>query len=119
TLQAGDATAVAAAGPAEPMRGAGARLGKILVVDDQRNMRTTLAMMLRGGGFEVEEAADGAQGLELGATGAFDVVITDLRMGEYDGIEVLRAIKQAQPMTEVIVMTAYGRSAEHTSELQS
>ena len=83
-------------------------VGKILVVDDQRNMRTTLAMMLRGGGYEVDEAADGGQGRELGATGAYDVVITDLRMGEYDGIEVLRAIKEAQPMTEVIVMTAYG-----------
>jgi two-component system response regulator HydG len=87
---------------------AGERLGKILVVDDQRNMRTTLAMMLRGGGYEVDEAADGAEGREQGATGAYDVVITDLRMGEYDGIEVLRAIKEAQPMTEVIVMTAYG-----------
>jgi two-component system response regulator HydG len=84
------------------------RPGKILVVDDQRNMRTTLAMMLRGGGYEVHEAADGGEGRELGATGAFDVVITDLRMGEYDGIEVLRAVKDAQPMTEVIVMTAYG-----------
>jgi len=83
-------------------------MGKILVVDDQRNMRTTLAMMLRGGGYEVDEAADGAQGRELGATGAYDVVITDLRMGEFDGIDVLRATKEAQPMTEVIVMTAYG-----------
>jgi two-component system response regulator HydG len=83
-------------------------MGKILVVDDQRNMRTTLAMMLRGNGFEVDEAADGAQASETGATGAYDVVITDLRMGETDGIEVLRAIKTAQPMTEVIVMTAYG-----------
>ncbi len=83
-------------------------VGKILVVDDQRNMRTTLAMMLRGSGYDVDEAADGGQGRELGATGAYDVVITDLRMGEYDGIEVLRAIKEAQPMTEVIVMTAYG-----------
>src|SRR5689334_14302560 len=83
-------------------------MGKILVVDDQRNMRTTLAMMLRGQGYEVDEAADGAQGREIGATGAFDVVLTDLRMGEYDGIEVLRATKEAQPMTEVIVMTAYG-----------
>jgi two-component system, NtrC family, response regulator HydG len=82
--------------------------GKVLVVDDQRNMRTTLAMMLRGSGYDVEEAPDGAKGRELGATGAFDVVITDLRMGEYDGIEVLRAVKEAQPMTEVIVMTAYG-----------
>jgi two-component system response regulator HydG len=71
-------------------------------------MRTTLAMMLRGAGYEVDEAADGAQGRELGATGAYDVVITDLRMGEFDGIDVLRATKEAQPMTEVIVMTAYG-----------
>jgi two-component system, NtrC family, response regulator HydG len=85
-----------------------APMGKLLVVDDQRNMRTTLAMMLRGHSFEVDEAADGSQGRDLGSTGAYDVVITDLRMGETDGIDVLRAIKQAQPMTEVIVMTAYG-----------
>lgn len=83
-------------------------MGKILVVDDQRNMRTTLAMMLRGSGHEVDEAADGGTGRESGARGAYDVVITDLRMGACDGIEVLRVIKEAQPMTEVIVMTAYG-----------
>src|SRR5512133_2805681 len=83
-------------------------MGKILVVDDQRNMRTTLAMMLRGNGFDVDEAADGAQGAESGATGAYDVVITDLRMGDTDGIDVLRSVKSAHPMTEVIVMTAYG-----------
>src|SRR5687767_11755898 len=83
-------------------------MGKILVVDDQRNMRTTLAMMLRGAGYEVDEAASGEQGRENGATGAYDVVITDLRMGDHDGIEVLRGVKEAQPMTEVIVMTAYG-----------
>ncbi len=71
-------------------------------------MRTTLALMLRSAGYDVDEAADGAQGKDLGAGGAYDVVITDLRMGEYDGIEVLRGIKEAQPMTEVIVMTAYG-----------
>ncbi len=81
---------------------------KILVVDDQRNMRTTLAMMLRGADYDVDEAGDGSEGRDKGATGAYDLVITDLRMGEYDGIDVLRAIKEAQPMTEVIVMTAYG-----------
>src|SRR5690606_10828568 len=84
------------------------KLGKILVVDDQRNMRTTLAMMLRGSGYEVDEAADVAMGREMGATGAYDVVITDLRMGDFDGIDVLRAVKESQPMTELIVMTAYG-----------
>jgi two-component system response regulator HydG len=81
---------------------------KILIVDDQRNMRTTLAMMLRGVGYEVDEAADGEQGATTGSTGAFDLVLTDLRMGQKDGIDVLRAIKERQPMTEVIVMTAYG-----------
>jgi two-component system response regulator HydG len=81
---------------------------RVLVVDDQRNMRTTLALMLRGAGFEVEEAADGLQGAELGAKGAFDVVLTDLRMGSQDGIGVLRAVKDAEANAEVIVMTAYG-----------
>src|SRR5277367_3060474 len=81
---------------------------KILIVDDQRNMRTTLAMMLRGASYEVDEAADGEQGAERGSTGAYDVVLTDLRMGTKDGIDVLRSIKDAQPLTEVIVMTAYG-----------
>ena len=81
---------------------------KILIVDDQRNMRTTLAMMLRGAGYEVDEAADGEAGSERGAHEAFDVVLTDLRMGTKDGIDVLRGIKEAQPLTEVIVMTAYG-----------
>jgi two-component system, NtrC family, response regulator HydG len=81
---------------------------KILIVDDQRNMRTTLAMMLRGTGYEVDEAADGEQGAERGATGAYEVVLTDLRMGTKDGIDVLRSTKDAHPLTEVIVMTAYG-----------
>lgn len=81
---------------------------KILVVDDQRNMRTTLAMMLRGAGYEVDEAGDGNQGAEMGARGAYDVVLTDLRMGQFDGIRVLRSVKESHAATEVIVMTAYG-----------
>ena len=83
-------------------------MAKHLIVDVQRNMRTTLAMMLRGASFEVDEAESGEAGCERGAAGAYDVVLTDLRMGTKDGIDVLRAVKEAQPMTEVIVMTAYG-----------
>jgi two-component system response regulator HydG len=81
---------------------------RILVVDDQRNMRTTLSMLLKGSGFDVDEAADGSQGAEMGASEGYDVVITDLRLGTPDGLAVLRAVKEAQPRTEVIVMTAYG-----------
>jgi two-component system, NtrC family, response regulator HydG len=83
-------------------------MAKILIVDDQRNMRTTLAIMLREAGYEVDEAADGEEGTDRGATGAYDVVLTDLRMGNKDGIDVLRSTKDAHPLTEVIVMTAYG-----------
>jgi len=83
-------------------------MSKVLVVDDQRNMRTTLALMLRGAGYEVDEASDGVQGAEVGARGAYDVVLTDLRMGSQDGIGVLKAVKDAESNAEVIVMTAYG-----------
>ena len=83
-------------------------MAKLLIVDDQRNMRTTLAMMLRGAGFEVDEAQSGEEGAERGSSGAYDVLVTDLRMGAKDGLDVLRAVKGAQPMTEIIVMTAYG-----------
>jgi two-component system, NtrC family, response regulator HydG len=93
----------------EPLRmEAPTEKGRVLIIDDQRNMRATLAMLLRGNGYEVDAAANGREGKELGAAGAYDLVLTDLRMGELDGIDVLRAIKQAQPLTEVIVMTAYG-----------
>ncbi|MDC0741520.1 sigma-54-dependent transcriptional regulator [Polyangium mundeleinium] len=83
-------------------------MAKILVVDDQRNMRTTLAMMLRSAGYEVDEASDGREGADRGSKGAYDLVLTDLRMGGNDGIGVLRAVKETHAMTEVIVMTAYG-----------
>jgi two-component system response regulator HydG len=83
-------------------------MSKILVVDDQKNMRTTLAMMLRGASYEVEEAESGEEGAERASTGAFDLVLTDLRMGGTDGMQLLRSVKEAQPMTEVIVMTAFG-----------
>ncbi len=83
-------------------------MAKILIVDDQKNMRTTLGLLLRAGGHEVTEAPDGTSACELGAKGAYDVVLTDLRMGSVTGVEVLRAVKNAQPLTEVIVMTAYG-----------
>jgi two-component system response regulator HydG len=81
---------------------------KILVVDDQRNMRTTLSMMLRGAGYDVEEAADGNEACDRVRGDGYDLVLTDLKMGGRDGMEVLRFVKQESPLTEVVVMTAYG-----------
>jgi two-component system response regulator HydG len=83
-------------------------LARILVVDDQKNMRTTLAIMLRGSGHDVAEAKDGTDACEAIDDEAYDLVITDLRMGKVDGIAVLRHAREVSPLTEVIVMTAYG-----------
>jgi two-component system, NtrC family, response regulator HydG len=83
-------------------------MAKVLVVDDQRNMRTTLAMMLRGAGHEVAEAADGDTACDMVAQESYDIVLTDLKMGATDGMGVLRHTKEISPLSEVMVMTAYG-----------
>jgi two-component system response regulator HydG len=82
--------------------------GTVLVVDDQRNMRATTALLLRQAGHRVEEAEDGSAALERLSQRTFDVVLTDLRMPTMDGLELLRATQRDGPQTQVIVMTAYG-----------
>jgi two-component system response regulator HydG len=83
-------------------------MATILVVDDQRNMRASLGLMLRGAGHEVVEAANGEKACELVSGGGFDLVLTDLRMQFLDGLDVLRHVRRNAPLTEVIVMTAFG-----------
>ena len=83
-------------------------MARILVVDDQRNMRTTLALMLRASGHDVSEASDGDVAREEIQEGAYDLVLTDLKMGATSGMDVLRHTREHCPLTEVIVMTAYG-----------
>jgi two-component system response regulator HydG len=83
-------------------------VARILIADDQKNMRTSLAMMLRRAGHDVAEAKDGADAREAIDDEVYDLVVTDLRMGEVDGIDVLRHVRENSPLTETIVMTAYG-----------
>jgi len=81
---------------------------RLLVVDDQRNMRMTTAMLLRHDGYEVEEAAGVEEALRLLEKETFDLLLTDLRMEPLDGLELLRRALESSPSTQVIVMTAYG-----------
>lgn len=82
---------------------------RILVVDDEKIKRVTLADDLAAQGHEVAAVADGQEAVEKLDAGRFDVVVTDLKMPRLDGIELLKRIKQG-PLadTEVIMMTAYG-----------
>ena len=82
---------------------------KILVVDDEKIKRITLADDLAAQGHEVAGAADGEEALHKLAAERFDVVVTDLKMPILDGIELLKRIKQGPAADiEVIMMTAYG-----------
>jgi two-component system response regulator HydG len=83
-------------------------VASILIADDQKNMRASLAMMLRRAGHDVAEAKNGSDACEAIDDEAYDLVITDLRMGKVDGIDVLRYVRENSPLTESIVMTAYG-----------
>ena len=83
-------------------------MAKILVVDDQKNMRTTLSIMLRQAGHDVDEAPDADRAVQMATGSAYDLVITDLKLGGKDGMDVLRRVRDVSSLTEVIVMTAFG-----------
>jgi len=81
---------------------------RILVVDDQKNMRTTTALLLRQSGYEVHEAATGEEALRMLEESSFDLLLTDLRMEPIDGMQLLERAIHRHPNLQVIVMTAYG-----------
>jgi two-component system, NtrC family, response regulator PilR len=81
--------------------------GDILIVDDERSMREFLAIFLRRAGHRVEAAAGGAEGLTALRGREWDVVITDLRMPEVGGLEILAEAKKLHPETQVVVVTAF------------
>jgi two-component system, cell cycle response regulator len=81
------------------------REGRILVVDDSALVRAMVGALLRKVGYIVREAEDGAKAIAILAQEAFDVVITDLRMPEKDGFEVLEAVRRRSLQTEVIILT--------------
>jgi DNA-binding NtrC family response regulator len=83
-------------------------MAKVLVIDDEANLRKVLAALLRRDGYEVTVAQDGAEGLvELEKNGA-DVVVTDLVMPKLGGMDVLKAVNATAPEVPVIIITAHG-----------
>lgn len=80
---------------------------QVLLVEDERITRITLANLLNKEGYEVESVADGDKGVRRAGTGVFDVIITDLRLPGKGGIDVLKAAKESNDNCVVIVITAY------------
>ncbi|HKM99951.1 MAG TPA: sigma-54 dependent transcriptional regulator [Candidatus Binataceae bacterium] len=83
-------------------------MARILVVDDDRNIRRMLTATLEGSGHRVTEAESAERALDLAGSGEPEVVISDIRMADMDGFGLLKALKQKSPGVQVIMMTAYG-----------
>src|ERR1041385_7828921 len=82
-------------------------MGRLLVVDDERSMREFLTHLFRREGHAIRVAENGRNALELMRQEPADVIISDVRMPDMGGIDLLRATKELQPQTEVIMMTAF------------
>lgn len=80
---------------------------KILVIDDEKDIRDIVSLVLSDAGFEVATAGDGIEGIRVCSTILPQIVLTDIRMPKMDGLQVLETLKKDFPQTEVIVMTAF------------
>ena len=72
------------------------KMAKLLIIDDERGIRNTLREILADEGYEVEVAENGKQGLEMAQAKAYDLIFSDIKMPEMDGMEVLKALKNGE-----------------------
>jgi len=80
----------------------------VLIIDDEKNMRHMLRLMLEREGYQAETAANGAEGLEKMRQTGFDIVLCDLKMPRMDGMSFLKKSREAFPEKTYIMMSAYG-----------
>jgi len=93
--------------------------GRILVVDDEASARSGLEKLLRQEGYTVRVEADGAAGLRAADEFAPDVVVTDLRMPQMDGMELLTRLREQDRGVPVIVATAFGEVASAVAAMRA
>jgi DNA-binding NtrC family response regulator len=84
---------------------------RILVADDERNIRKNLAMVLQAQGYTVDEAKDGEEALDLCKQNHPNIAFVDLHMPKIEGLKVLAHIRALSPKTAVVIITAYGSAA--------
>ncbi len=82
-------------------------MANVLVIDDNDTLREGVVVVCERLGHQVTEANSGDRGVALFSPGAFDLVLTDLKMDGLDGIGVLKAVKAKDPEVAVMIITAY------------
>ena len=92
-------------------------MARILITEDEDALRTFVARALRLDGHDTVEAADGAAGLEALSGGAFDLLLSDIRMPVMDGIELAHKAHGAHPALKILLMTGYAEQRERAEDL--
>ena len=91
---------------------------KIVVIDDEEDIRQVISVVLADAGFEVATARDGEEGIKICSKFSPQIVLTDIRMPIMDGLQVLEVLKNKSPEIEVIVLTAFGEIKQATRALE-
>lgn len=81
---------------------------QILLVDDEEKVREMLSSLLNSRGYLVKNVADGEEALKSLNSSDFDIIITDLRMPQMDGAELIKKVRDLKPNIGIIVLTGYG-----------
>ncbi len=80
---------------------------EVLIVEDDNDTRKYISDLLRAEGYEVTTAGDGLEALAYASVGAFDVIVTDFRMPEMNGLELLHGLRVLCPKANAILLSAY------------
>ena len=83
-------------------------MAKILIIDDEAPIRSSLREILEYENYQVSEAEDGAEGVKLGSKFAFDVIFCDVKMPKFDGLEVLDLLKENEVASPVVMISGHG-----------
>jgi DNA-binding NtrC family response regulator len=92
---------------------------KLLVVEDEKNLRDGIVTAFQDVGWEVSQASDGAEAIAMLESEVYDVLVTDYQMPGNDGIEVLKRCKMINESTVVLMMTAYGTIESAVEAMQA
>lgn len=94
-------------------------MSRILIVDDDQGTRDTFEATLRLAGFDVETASSGRDALDIARTRRSQLVLTDLRLPDISGVDVLRALRAEQVEVPVVILTAFGSVGSAVDALKS
>jgi two-component system NtrC family response regulator len=94
-------------------------LKNILIIDDEEKLRHLLARIIKSEGFEVFEASDLKSGFKKLEANDIDVVLCDVKLPDGNGVDFLQKIKTAFPLTEVILLTAFGKISDGVQAMKN